>query len=209
MAPNELAASCANGDDGAWAEFMRRYHHVLQNAAIRVSRQWGQGTPDEIDDVLQEIYLKVCLHDSHALTSFRDPRPEAMFGFLKVVATNAAHNYFRKTLPTGGADTKTVSLDELISVPGLTDDIEKRLTLSEIEESVLRLTQSRNGSRDRVVFWFHYRQGLTSRAISELPGLDLTQKGVESILQRLVVDIRHDLRGRRKIAGKEGANCVL
>ena len=81
---------------GAWEEFMRRYHGVISSAAIRVSRHWGSGSPDEVDDVVQEIYLKMCANGGRVLSGFRSTNTDAIYGFIKVVATNAAQDFFRQ-----------------------------------------------------------------------------------------------------------------
>jgi len=39
--------------------------------------------------------------------------------------------------------------------------------------------------RDRNLFWLYYRQGLTADAISRIPAIGLSAKGVESALLRL------------------------
>lgn len=173
---------------------MRRYHPVLTAAAIRVSLQRGRGTRDEIDDIIQEIYCHICKDDARVLTGFRDPRPEAMFGYLKVVATNAAHDFFRRS---AGIDAEmTASFDEAAGIPGRFEDLDRRLSLLEIEEMLLALTKDKdNGSRDRTVFRLYYFQGWTTRAIAELPGVRLNSKGVEGVVHRLTKAIRQAFAG--------------
>jgi len=170
---------------------MRRYHPVLTAAAIRVSRQWGQGAPDEIDDIVQEIYLRLCANQSRILTDFHDARPEAMFGYVKVVATNIAHDCFRYRSAAKRGSDRTVSVAEAAGIAGGFADIDKQLSLSEIEAQLLAQTENReNGKRDRIVFRLYYRMGLTAHAISELPGIGLNSKGVEGVLHRLTKAIR-------------------
>ena len=190
--------------NSAWEEFMRRYHAVLTAAAVRVSRRWGLGTAVEIDDIVQEIYLKVCADRARILTGFRDPRPEAVFGYLKVVATNIAHDFFRRrNTMRGGGDSTTVSTTEFMDLRDFTKDaamdIERRVTLSEIDNMLCAHTQTENGRRDRMLFRLYYDQGLTTRAIAELPGIELSSKGVEGVLQRLAKSIRLSLNGVQEI----------
>lgn len=171
---------------------MRRYHSVLTAAAIRVSRQWGRGGPDEIDDIVQEIYLRMCAEGARILVSFRDPRPEAMFGYLKVVATNIAHDFFRRQSAVKRGAEKTTSVEEAADLPAPFQEMERRLSLMEIDKMLLTQTKEKdNGSRDRAVFRLYYRHGLTAQAISGLPGIGLNSKGVEGVLHRLTKAIRH------------------
>lgn len=169
---------------------MRRYHSVITSAAVRVSRQWGDGSPDEIDDVVQEIYLKFCADQGRVLAGFRSREQDAIFGFVKVVATNTARDFFRhKTAGKRGAS-RTQALTEIAERIGLPSDIERRITLSEIHRLLVAITQNDNGARDRAIFQFYYRDGMTAQAISQLPGVWLNPKGVEGVLHRLTRTIR-------------------
>jgi RNA polymerase sigma-70 factor (ECF subfamily) len=47
--------------------------------------------------------------------------------------------------------------------------------------------------RDHTVFWLYYRDGLTASEISRLPGLDLSLKGVESLLLRMARMVKQRL----------------
>ena len=47
---------------------MRRYHAIIVASALRVSRRWGMGTSEEVDDVVQEIYLKFWADDGRVLS---------------------------------------------------------------------------------------------------------------------------------------------
>jgi RNA polymerase sigma-70 factor (ECF subfamily) len=156
-----------------------------------VSRQWGRGAASEIDDIVQEIYLRLCANQARILTGFRDPRPEAMFGYIKVVATNIAHAVFRHRSAAKRGSGRVVSVTEAADLSGPFADMDRRLSLSEIDEALRVQTENReNGKRDRTVFRLYYRVGLTALAISEMPGIGLNLKGVEGVLHRLTKAIR-------------------
>ena len=172
---------------------MRRYHAVLTGAAVRVSNRWGQGSPAEVDDVVQEIYLKFCADGARILTSFHESRPEAVFGYLKVVATNVARDWFRKGLAAKRSVGLTENLDEADNVAAPGNDVERQLTLAEVDELLIRHTQTETGSRDRAIFRLYYKQGMTARAIADLPGTGLSAKGVEGVLHRITALIRRSI----------------
>ncbi len=172
---------------------MRRYHSVLTAAASRVSNRWGQGSSDEIDDIVQEIYLRLCADSARILTSFKESRPEAVFGYLKVIATNLAHDFFRKRSAAKRGAWRTASLDEVGDVAAPGDDIERHLTLAKIDELLWGHTQTESGARDRNIFRLYYRQGMTAQAIAELPGIGLSPKGVEGVLHRITKVIRQTI----------------
>ncbi len=169
---------------------MRRFHPVITSAAIRVSRRWGAGTSTEIDDVVQEVYLKLCLDRERILGTSQVTQQEAVFGYLKVVATNIAHDFFRRRgAAKRGLFQTTVLMDgkELVSLP---DDIERKLTLAELDRLLVTVTQTETGRRDRAIFNLYFKQGMTAQAIASLPGVSLTIKGVEAVLHRLTRTIR-------------------
>ncbi len=193
LSPHRLVFECVDGDGAsAWREFMRRYHPVLTAAAVRVSRHWGRGVADEIDDIVQEIYLKLCADRSRILTNFRDPRPEAMFGYLQVIATNIAHDFYRRRAAAKRGAAQTTSID-LADLPAPFNDIERHVSLAEIDRMLLAHTQRENGVRDRTIFRLYYRHGMTSEAIASVPGIGLNSKGVEGVLHRLTRFIRDEM----------------
>jgi RNA polymerase sigma-70 factor (ECF subfamily) len=57
----------------------------------------------------------------------------------------------------------------------------------EVDEHIDRLAEN---SRDKTVFWLYYQHGFTARAISSLPNIGLTPKGVESCIYRLTKAVR-------------------
>jgi RNA polymerase sigma-70 factor (ECF subfamily) len=67
--------------------------------------------------------------------------------------------------------------------------------LREIDEAIDRIAASK---RDKTVFLLYYRQGFTALAIAQVPGIELTAKGVESCLHRLTAQLREHMAGTRK-----------
>lgn len=60
-----------------------------------------------------------------------------------------------------------------------------------------------------MIFWLYYRDGLTTRAISSLPFVGLSTKGVESTIHRLTRMVRNEMverssRLENKPQGEEG-----
>ena len=169
---------------------MRRYHGVISSAAIRVSRHWGSGSPDEVDDVVQEIYLKMCANGGRVLSGFRSTNTDAIYGFIKVVATNAAQDFFRQKAADKRGAANTDSIPDLSDHAGIFHDLDRKVTLSELHRILIARTQNENGPRDRTIFQLYYRDGMTAAAIAELPGMGLNPKGVEGVLYRLTQSIR-------------------
>jgi RNA polymerase sigma-70 factor (ECF subfamily) len=193
--PGELIRACARpGNSAAWTEFVSRYHSIVRFAAFTVARRWGQGAQAECDDLVQEIYLKLCANGCRALLALCDIQAEALQGYLKVIAVNAAHDYFRARAAQrrGASATEPIS-EHHEAVLGTNEDMEERLTIRKIDDVLDRQTQLPNGQRDRAVFRLYYWQGMTAKEIAGLTGLGLTIKGVEAVLHRLTGRIQEAL----------------
>ena len=56
-------------------------------------------------------------------------------------------------------------------------------------------------ARDKQVFWFYFRYGMTAKAIAAIPAIGLSQKGVESLIFRLVDLLKEKLAVSKGIGG--------
>src|SRR6185437_14715563 len=73
------------------------------------------------------------------------------------------------------------------------DDADRRILISEIKTCLDQHMHEPNFPRDSAIFWLYYQQGLTAKAISQLPSIGLQVKGVESALLRLTRLVRAEL----------------
>jgi len=61
LSADELALACfQEGEEPAWAEFVRRFQPLIAGVVFRVACKWGETSPQIIDDLVQDTYLKVC-----------------------------------------------------------------------------------------------------------------------------------------------------
>ena len=61
LSTEELVLKCVeSGDAAAWEEFIRRFQPPIARVVLRVARRWGAFSPQLIDDLVQETYLKLC-----------------------------------------------------------------------------------------------------------------------------------------------------
>jgi DNA-directed RNA polymerase specialized sigma24 family protein len=111
--PAELIEACVNGENAAWLEFIRRYNRIIAITVSRVARRWGEPSPQLVDDIVQETYLKLCGDRARVLREFRFDHPDAILAFLKVVAANVAHDHLkRENNLTHGGDRTFELLEE-------------------------------------------------------------------------------------------------
>ena len=112
---NELARACADSAEAAeWEEFLRRCAPVATMVAARVSRMWlGAATPSIVDDIVQEVFLKLCEHERRILRDFTPRGDDSFFGLLRVISASVANDYFRRQhSEKRGGKVVTVVLDE-------------------------------------------------------------------------------------------------
>jgi RNA polymerase sigma-70 factor (ECF subfamily) len=151
--------------------------------------------PTLVEDLLQETYLKLCAENFRALRGLECEHESALYGFLKVVTSNVVHDHFRSAYSQKRGCGRVE--ENLEQVPMSTafcsrslDHADRRILLDEIDDCLADRAADPTFSRDYAIFWLYYREGLTAKAISELPSVGLTVKGVESVVGRLTRFVR-------------------
>lgn len=196
----ELVRACAGSkDERAWAEFIRRFQVVIAAAVLRTARQWGEPSRPQLDDLIQETYLKLCENDSRLLRSFQPRHEDSIFGFLKVVAANVVHDHFKSALAAkrGAGQTEAITepiqIDPKVAGADSFDVVSQRIQLEQVDKILRQVTAGKDQGRKRAIFWLRHRQGLTASEIAAIPSIELTTEGVESVLMRLAAMIRGHL----------------
>jgi len=183
---------------------VRRFQPVIASTAFRVARRFGAGAPELIDDLVQDTFLKICSNNCRVLRDFNSQSPDAIFGLMKAVALSVAMDHFRGGLAAkrGGGrveqpltDYFAATLEHRESLP----EAEREVLLRQIGEHLREVANPDTRERDCQIFWLHYRHGMEARAIAAIPGMGVTQKGVESTILRLRNHLRERLvNGRQR-----------
>jgi RNA polymerase sigma factor (sigma-70 family) len=200
---DELVSLCSVSQDvWAWREFVRRFQRPISLVIYRVAKIWGESANSVVDDLVQDTFLKLCANECSILREFRAKHSDATSGYLRVIALNVAHDYFRsrRALKRGGDQRPVVSeeMDPLDFVPAVWGDaeqIETEVQLKEIEHLLDTASESDVSKRDRVIFRLYYKQGMTAKAIASIPTFQLSTKGVESSLARTTRFLRLQISG--------------
>jgi RNA polymerase sigma-70 factor (ECF subfamily) len=210
LSPEELVLACRQTDDAAaWREFVGRFHRLIAMVALRVARRWGESSPQLIDDLVQETYLKLCDDNFRMLREFKSDHPDAFYGYLNVVTANLVHDHFKAAHSSKrGSGAIEIAADEKIPLgcdalggaSGVKSS-ERGILLREIDAALGRLAAGPHLERDRKLFWLYYRVGLTADAIAGLQSIGLSTKGVESSLLRLTRLLRDEIGRDRPKAG--------
>jgi len=213
LTSEDLIEACVDtGDPAAWEEFVRRFRPVIAGTVMRTARRFGESAPDLIDDLIQETYLKICANRCRILREFKPQAADAVFGLLKTVAFSVAQDHFRGGLAAKrGAGRRETPLETYTESAAAGREglppAEREILLREIDEQLATAGEPAAHGRDRQIFWLYYRHGMTARAIALIPGIGLTQKGVESAIQRLTSHVRARLADIR-LAGPEGKSSA-
>jgi RNA polymerase sigma-70 factor, ECF subfamily len=201
----ELYEQCVRGQGlhQACEQFFQLFRPTLERIVFRVAMQFG--SRQEADDVIQEVSLKFIEKDASVLAGL--PRePSASLAYFSVVAANAARDFFRSRRAVKRGLERTISLDAALDsiTEGGSSHPERLLLLAQIEKCLPddRKTQS--------IFRLYYRQGFSAKEIASIPGLELTMKGVESLIRRATLHIRQKLAAAEKSilagSGTTGSN---
>src|ERR1700730_2239473 len=112
ISPEDLVLVCfQTGDELAWAEFVRRFHPLIARVVIRVAYHWGDASPQTIDDLIQDTYLKLCADRSNFSEKFKPTHPDAVFGYIKVFTANLVHDHFKASRSQKRDSAITISID--------------------------------------------------------------------------------------------------
>lgn len=188
----ELLQLCLSTDaEERWREFVRRTQSLIASVIINTVRRWREPAPSLVDDLIQDVYVKLFANDRKALRSIKNEYENTIFGYLKVVASNVVRDHFRQL--ANKAD--EIDLDDAALPPGPNDSehLEFLYKKEQIKGILKTLSSSGTYQRDSAIFWCFYEQGYTAKEISLLPTAGLSVKGVEAVLFRLTRYVREKL----------------
>jgi RNA polymerase sigma factor (sigma-70 family) len=135
-----------------------------------------------IDDLVQQTFLRVCEGEFRVLQRLKGSTEAGLVAYLRTVAAHIAIDHLRR----GGPRTEEL---EANSEQAASDPDDSAVLLAEIDRHLKRCSEE-NFRRDRRVFWLYHRAGVTAKAIAALPGINLSVKGVESLILRLTRCLR-------------------
>ena len=172
----------SRGDKQAWDRFVKRYARVIF-AAVQ-NRLGRSARPDEVDDVAQEVFLRLCKAEFRLLRRY-DPARPALTTWLTVVAGSTAIDHMRRRKPA--------DLD-LDAVP------EDRLAVEPRLPARIRIPAGLLSPRQALVLELLYRRDLEVADAAEIMGVD--RQTVRSMHHKALVKLRtHFRRDDTEIGG--------
>jgi RNA polymerase sigma factor (sigma-70 family) len=208
LPPDELFLTCLRtGGESAWQEFVRRFQPLIAKVAFRTAGQWGERSPQVVDDLVQDTYLKLCADRQRVLHTFKPNHPDAIYGYIKVFTANLVHDRLKAShSKKRGGNARVSSLGDdddgmERSSHAASENLDRNLLIDEIDLCLRTLPPGAAAARDRRIFWLYYRVGLSASGIAALPRIGLGTKGVESTLLRLTRLVRERLVPRTHESG--------
>lgn len=196
---NRLARLCAySAQAPEWDLFVRVVTPVVALAARRVSVSWGDASEATVTEIVQEVFLKLCEDERRILREFDDRGNDSFLKLLRMITASVGTDHFRRiSAEKRGGRTQLMPLEpdllpEDVSDSRATAAVEWPSLIAQLD-GLLMLYPKTVSSRDRNLFWLYYRQGLTAEAISQIPAIGLSAKGVESALLRLTRLLRQTI----------------
>jgi RNA polymerase sigma factor (sigma-70 family) len=195
LPPQDLIAQCLSTKSATmWEEFLRRFQPLIAGVVARTARRWVPVTAAIVDDLVQETYLKLCMEEFRRLREFQSRHEDAIYGYLKAVAYTVTLDYFKVhyAAKRGAKLRSDGDFEDVTRVEGKESSVENEVLQHELEDMASQIAE---GERDRLVFFLYYRQGFTTSRIAQIPGIGLSQKGVESCLHRLTERLKKKVVG--------------
>jgi RNA polymerase sigma-70 factor (ECF subfamily) len=173
LAQEGVPDALLRGEKGAWQAFVRR-HAALVAAAVRaIARE-----PGEVEDLAQEVFLRLCKDDFRLLRSY-DPRRAGLSTWITIVARSTARDALRRRRPVA------VPLD---AVP------EARLAVDPVEPvRRIKLPEALLSPRQREILAMLYDRDMAVAEIAAALGID--RQTVRSAHHKAMLKLRAHFKG--------------
>ena len=176
MAQEGELDALARGDKGAWDAFVRRYAGLVAAAVRGVAREAA-----EIEDLAQEVFLRLCKDDFRLLRSY-DPARAGLSTWITIVARSTARDAMRRYRPV---------LTPIDAVP------EGRLAVDPVEPiQKLKLPDALLSPRQREILTMLYDREMEVAEIAAALGID--PQTVRSAHHKAMVKLRAHFRAKEE-----------
>ena len=136
----QLVEECQRtGSASAFEELVIRTHRMVAASVASTLRRWGSSDFSSLEDLVQEVYLKISVSRAACLEGFESRHPGAILGYLRSAAVAVTHDYCKARIAMKrGSGLKLQALDEgetmaQPTVAGGAAGIEKDILLNEID----------------------------------------------------------------------------
>ena len=168
MAQGGELDALVRAEKGAWQAFVRRYAGLVAAAVRGIARE-----PAEVEDLAQEVFLRLCKDDFRLLRSY-DPARAALSTWITIVARSTARDAMRRHRPV---------FVPIEAVP------ERRLAVDPVEPAQkLKLPEALLSPRQREILTMLYDREMEVAEIAKVLGID--PQTVRSAHHKAMVKLR-------------------
>ena len=176
MAQEGELEALARGEKGAWEAFVRRYAGLVVAAVRGIARE-----ATEIEDLVQEVFLRLCRDDFRLLRSY-DPARAQLSTWITIIARSTARDSQRRHRPV------VVPIE---AVP------ESRLAVDPIEPvRRLKLPEALLSPRQREIITMLYDREMDVAEVAIALGID--PQTVRSAHHKAMVKLRAHFKAETK-----------
>jgi RNA polymerase sigma factor (sigma-70 family) len=189
-----LIAGCVEDrDKSAREEFVSRFQRVIASTVIKTCSRYGIMQQAQVDDLIQDIYVRIFDDRCRTLRQLRTIDEVTIYGFVQSVAFSTVIDHVRGHFAKKrGGGSIPVDFDLAAATAASRHparEYEDALLLQKIDLLLEEIAAPPHAKRDRRIFQL-YLDGYTAKTIADMEGIGLSDKGVESVYQRLKAEIR-------------------
>src|SRR5580700_10925634 len=108
----DLVSLCIEtAEEEAWEEFIERVQPAFASIAWHIAQERGPAQASDIDDLLQEVFLKLAARGNDLLSRLPQDTDQAAKAYLKVFAANIIRDSLRAKHAGKRGRERTASLD--------------------------------------------------------------------------------------------------
>lgn len=193
----EILGACADlGPSAPWSDFIYCFNEEILRTVHRQARRCGNNRTDVVDDLIQKIYLRLSDPKYRVLAKFKAAGPGSAHAYIHVVTKNFVTDFFKSRFAKkhGGKIIFLAPEDTDVAMPegrrGTASAMDLEVLLAQIDMYLHMLDKGPTWDRDYKIFWSYYKEGKSAREIAMEAGIGLTAEGVESVLLRMVREVR-------------------
>jgi RNA polymerase sigma factor (sigma-70 family) len=185
----ELLDCCLRTEEqAAWSEFFKRIVPTISGVVFNRMSRCGQPDRGLVQDLVQDTLVKLLDKNKDALRRLEWRHEDAIYSYVKVIASRVVADHFRKR--------KIVeeTLEENLQAAEDSRFSQERLLTNQQCAKVERVLEKLDVTpMEKDIFRFYFQSGFTAKEIGEMAGINLSVKRVETILSRLVRQVRAEI----------------
>lgn len=213
LSNRELIAGLVDAapDHPLWRELLTRFRprvrlvvfRSYQAELARGGRLEAIASGDAVEDLVQEVFVRLIEGDRRALARFEGRSEQSAFTYVSTIAANIVRDHFKKlrALKNPRATTSLsserrvgrdpdarMSFGDTIAAEGPGPDrfVAAKELRTRIEGAIDELSpRGSTSARDRLIFRLYFLEGLTIDEIAAVAAIKLSASGVEKCIRRI------------------------